>query len=403
MNQAMRKRVITAAAVALLVVAVAGNEWLLVATFSPDRPIKPAERAAIRIAQAIVAGIGLLLLALRKRLARPPGTIRRVIGYCLIVLAASGLLSEAALRIFDPIGIAYYWEARRYFRNMTPDRRFAYIHKGGYIDRLQGADVVINRHGLRGPELRPQKAPGTSRLLVLGDSVVFGWGVMQDKILSARLQEILSEKHRPWEVLAAGVGSWNTRTENEFLKAKADELGIDAVVLVVCPNDVEPKPEGFTHLSKDDLFGGARHQPESPGPLGAGWRLATKFSYLLQSIQWLREKGSIPRFQAGLCREDSPARQDARHALEDMIAYTRGRNMELLVFLYGREPEEYISMYQGVLKANDVPGFLFPAELYEKRNRNSMVDPHPNAEGHRIMAGAVYRAMESTVFSRRAP
>ncbi len=91
----------------------------------------------------------------------------------------------------------------------------------------QGVTVRVNSHGLRGPEFETAKAPGRKRILILGDSVVFGWGAEEQDLFPAELQRRFDGDGRGIEVIAAGVGSWNTRAEYEFLR----EVGVDLPAL----------------------------------------------------------------------------------------------------------------------------------------------------------------------------
>ena len=61
------------------------------------------------------------------------------------------------------------------------------------------------------------------RVLILGDSLVFGWGVPYEATFAGRLTQRIKAHHASWECIAAGVGSWNTRTEMEFLRAAIDQ------------------------------------------------------------------------------------------------------------------------------------------------------------------------------------
>ena len=140
---------------------------------------------------------------------------RIALGVVYSVVVAFVLL-EIFLRMFDPIGIGYYSETRKYFQAMHDNDDFAYIHTAGYDDKLQGVQVTINSEGLRSPEFPTTKPVGEKRLLLIGDSVVFGWGAPQDSIMSAWLQRRLDADAPGWRVIAAGVGSWNTRTEYEL-------------------------------------------------------------------------------------------------------------------------------------------------------------------------------------------
>jgi lysophospholipase L1-like esterase len=72
--------------------------------------------------------------------------------------------------------------------------------------------VHINSLGTRGPEFEPAKPAGTFRILSLGDSRTFGWGLSETETYSAQLQELL--RSRPGnsnriEVINAGVNGWS--------------------------------------------------------------------------------------------------------------------------------------------------------------------------------------------------
>lgn len=154
-----------------------------------------------------------------------PLTVRTQTGmfrltYIVFLILTVGVGLEITLRIFDPMGIVYLYEVRRYFKTMlVSDGRYAYIHKADYRDTLQGVPVSYNSHGLRWPEFPVRKSDDRLRLMVLGDSVVFGWGVDEKSIFPARLQEKFDALGASVEIVSAGVGSWNTRTEYEIGRA----------------------------------------------------------------------------------------------------------------------------------------------------------------------------------------
>src|SRR5205823_150809 len=83
------------------------------------------------------------------------------------------------------------------------------------------------------------RVPGEYRVLVLGDSVVFGWGVPFDDIFTSRLQVILSrDLARPVRVINTGITSYNTVQEYTYLKTEGLLLQPDLVILVYVPNDI---------------------------------------------------------------------------------------------------------------------------------------------------------------------
>ena len=72
--------------------------------------------------------------------------------------------------------------------------------------------VRINSHGTRGPEFTLQKPPNTIRLLVLGDSKTFGWGLAEEETYCSRLKALLQERlgaGTQVEVINAGVNAWS--------------------------------------------------------------------------------------------------------------------------------------------------------------------------------------------------
>jgi len=87
-----------------------------------------------------------------------------------------------------------------------------------------------------------EKRPGTVRILMLGDSITFGWGVPADMTMAKRLEKKLQESGLNAEVINAGVGNYNTRMEVAYFLAAGHKLAPDIVVLNYFVNDAEPIP-----------------------------------------------------------------------------------------------------------------------------------------------------------------
>ena len=91
------------------------------------------------------------------------------------------------------------------------DPRFGVLLEPGAETRTRSRDghvtrIAINRAGFRGPEWRPAPgdAPVAGRVMIVGDSQMFGYGVARDESLAALLPELTQAR----EVLAAAVPSW---------------------------------------------------------------------------------------------------------------------------------------------------------------------------------------------------
>ncbi len=72
--------------------------------------------------------------------------------------------------------------------------------------------VSTNSRSLRYKEIPVGRQPNTVRLLALGDSTTFGWGVEQDETYPAQLERILQEKHPEVviQVLNGGVPGYTS-------------------------------------------------------------------------------------------------------------------------------------------------------------------------------------------------
>ena len=78
--------------------------------------------------------------------------------------------------------------------------------------KIDHKPVHINSQGLRGPEYQTEKPANTIRILSLGDSRTFGWGLSDEETYSRRLERSLQAYVGPGkkvEVINAGVNAWS--------------------------------------------------------------------------------------------------------------------------------------------------------------------------------------------------
>ena len=101
-----------------------------------------------------------------------------------------------------------------------------------------GIRVHINSVGLRSPEIAMHKPLGCKRVLVLGDSVAFGWGVPEEQIFSRRLENALRHQLAcPVEVIDAGVTGYATVDEADYFTHEGLEVEPDVVLIYYIEND----------------------------------------------------------------------------------------------------------------------------------------------------------------------
>ncbi len=106
-----------------------------------------------------------------------------------------------------------------------------------------GGPVRVNQDGLRGPEVVRPKPADTLRLLAVGDSNTFGYGVAEEQtwhhLAAARLAE---ERGAPVESLNAGLPGAGFAWQFHFLRRRCAELEPDLVLLSIVMNDIEAYP-----------------------------------------------------------------------------------------------------------------------------------------------------------------
>lgn len=117
------------------------------------------------------------------------------------------------------------FELKPNYSNPNPD----------YIDSYERT----NAHGQRDEPRQTTKKTGVRRILLLGDSVVEGYGLPHTKLISTQLQAVYDNVGSPTEVLNFGVSAYCTLAEIELLATKGVEFDPDVVVLVFVENDFD--------------------------------------------------------------------------------------------------------------------------------------------------------------------
>lgn len=120
--------------------------------------------------------------------------------------------------------------------------------------------IQINSKGLRDTEHSYEKPAGTFRVVVIGDSMVFGSGGVN---ASDRFTDILQKTAKNAEVINMGVPAYGTDQEYLYLKAESLKYHPDLVILCAFANDfvesfsrVNPsigRPKGYFSLAGGQL------------------------------------------------------------------------------------------------------------------------------------------------------
>ncbi|MBU0755313.1 MAG: SGNH/GDSL hydrolase family protein, partial [Planctomycetes bacterium] len=109
-----------------------------------------------------------------------------------------------------------------------------------YLFSLNPEHPEVSAQGLRRKEVAVPKPENTFRILVLGDSVVFGEGVAFHNTFSSLLEAALQEApgRKKIEVINAGVNGYSPFNELHYYLEQGRKFEPDLVVTVFCMNDV---------------------------------------------------------------------------------------------------------------------------------------------------------------------
>jgi lysophospholipase L1-like esterase len=290
---------------------------------------------------------------------------------------------EVGIRLVDPLGISYYELAGAYMRDKLADEQLVFRHKSSWENRYGEVLVTYNEQGLRDRPILP-KVAREYRILALGDSVTFGWGVPQDQVFTSKLEQLLPGLlQRPVRVINSGVGGYNTVQEVIYFKREGMALQPDLVMLTYVQNDIEVNRGPFDPWGQSSLWG--KSFPDMMITM-AGKLWSYRLAHHTYKYAW-------PKFlkaDESTTAQESVGWHQSMAALEELVAKCKEVNIPLMVFFRRSHPDENRPLFEDVVRhAHAVPvvdmGYWYVG-LDESVLVNSKVDGHPNAEGHRVMA-----------------
>ncbi len=94
-----------------------------------------------------------------------------------------------------------------------------------------GQALTTNSKHLRDREYPFEKPVGTKRILVLGDSFAWGYGVSDKDIFTETLENTFKRKKMPWEVINSGVSGWGN--DQQYLYFTSEGVKYDPDIVVV--------------------------------------------------------------------------------------------------------------------------------------------------------------------------
>jgi lysophospholipase L1-like esterase len=333
-----------------------------------------------------------------------------LLGKRLALASASLLLAlplcEAALRLagFRPL---YVNEEQLVFWQHDP--QLGWHHVPGRSGRFGKEDfdieVRINARGLRDRDYPHTKPDGVARILVLGDSLVWGFGVEQGDIFT----EVLERSLDGVEVINAGVSGFSTDQELIWLEERGFQYEPDLVLVVLTGNDIWGNQTSFAH----GLYYKPRYLLDAHGGLTLAGSPAPEPPRLARLVQWLRRHSVLFDFvhvrlrqlplidtvrarltgerRVGPAPPPQPPRDLTRALLAEIAKRSRERGADFLLLVtddFWTEPSGSFEAFVAGLPTRGMRALLNREDTgYDRNTMNFAHDPHWNAAGHAHLAG----------------
>ena len=281
--------------------------------------------------------------------------------------------------------------------------------------------VVTNSFGLRDREFSAVPRPDVIRILCLGDSLTFGDGVAVEDTYPKQLEELLGQEGKTkFEVINAGVPSYDTWQEVTYFEEWGVRLKPHTVVIGFYANDVVPRPARV----KAFLSGGGTLSRQ-----GLGGMFSDSAVYALKSSRLLlvlrdrigkvhnrfRPSSEFLQQQSLLEGTDNDfverGWQEVDASLKKMVLLKKEHGFDLLLVIFPMAEQlmrdyphaRYQKRLQGIANAHGIPSIdLMDSFEREFNGFGSLFiewDGHPGPNAHRIAAdqiGSFIKAMSKS-------
>ncbi len=309
---------------------------------------------------------------------------KKIIFTLIVVLFAFGV-PELVLRA---MGLPEELYKRGIFWGIEPNlvnEPFLHKERGTYFK------VSTNSRSLRYKEVPVGRQPRTVRLLALGDSTTFGWGVEQDETYPANLERILQEKHPEVvvQVLNGGVPGYTSFQGLHHFKKNAAAYEPDIVLFGYIVQDARKTAITDKQQRLIDL----EVQRRQRNPL---YRLR-----LVRFLHWKYVKFLSWRNQqlSDEAKGDPTAqtRVPLRDYKENILTFEKlckAQDAQLVLFGFPLEVIGYTKHHRDLLakvaKDRGLPHFDPSRQIHEASRRETLYFPedkgHPNAKGCALIA-----------------
>jgi lysophospholipase L1-like esterase len=163
---------------------------------------------------------------------------------CIVLFA----VSEGIARLLLPSGPNFIHPQML----IEPSMSRGFTHRPNQHAYTIDKPFVTNSLGLRDEREVPLAKGGEFRIVVLGDSMTVGLGVLSEDTFARQLEKSLNQRFDRVRALNGAVGAYSTWQEVDLLKEKIHQLQPDIVLLAFYWNDLYTKPRQVTPIAISD-------------------------------------------------------------------------------------------------------------------------------------------------------
>lgn len=315
--------------------------------------------------------------------------------------------------IISRIYCAVKWENPSYVYRYSLDRDVFYELNPGWEGDFGGVPIRINSLGLRDRDYLVKKDEKTYRIIVLGDSMTFGWKLNLEDTFEKLLERKLNEEvgSGSYEVINAAVPGYNLRQEVASLNSNWLRFKPDMVILGVFINDI-------TDFNAKPI----RVLPQMPigsFPLKLSDVPRKSFFFQFLALKWdlIREKYNrdfnVPPvventdFLKGVVSANT--RQywlEADKQLKELARLAEKDSFEVLIFYWPdinqfHKGEDYRGLQRILAEEADKYNFYFVdlssalenSKEWPLLSEKFSGDYHPNEIGHKVAADVLFECL----------
>lgn len=262
----------------------------------------------------------------------------------------------------------------------VPEAEVTYLLQPRTVKVSKGAEVRANGAGLRSRHEFTGKREDRYRIVCLGDSLVMGTGGREEDRWGDQMEAILAAAGvrvdgKPVEVYSVGLDGWTAINEATYLSSRISAYRPDLVLVLTFRNDITDSggvlgnglvTYGFSSESRAD----------GSGIMIGSW--PNRFGVTRQNL-----------LSAGLGSESRLRWRKTFAAwkrLEDLVAQVGGK----MLFSFLQADELFGELCRLHHRQAGMRSPVIATDYFGKRLPH---DPHPNREGHRVLAAHYLHAL----------